>query len=1114
MNTKIPPPPPLRRLRRRSLSTVLALAVGTAGPLPAAEWHLRQSQTGADNWHTLAHWNSAADGSGTAPSSISPSDVYRINKYTLRTPGGTGPAVFGGGVLAMTGNPTVLKLATAGSGGAVVPVLESTGGNIDNAYGSTAWLHVGDFRALSGTTEVHSNVSGRTTKLVIGALSGAGDIRPYGVGSTVTFSIADAAQYTGNLRLTSGALKFDSSVSSSGAFVIEGGTVNLDRAVTFTALTIAGTEYPVDNYSFAELQAVHPGIFTSGTTDGAIVVRAPAAWYLSAGQTSGDWTNIAQWNAASSGTGAPAVSVNPHDNYINNVSGRVLRTPASAATFTGGSLVIANGARLELRAPSGQASTVPALATSAGATIHGAVSGVAQVLAADEWSVDSGTTNLTAAGGSVELRVKRLAGAGNLTVAGGATLRPRIDHANRFTGTLTIATGAGLIVDQTLGTTGPLVVNSGASVTLNDWVYVTALTVAGSAKPLGTHTAASLGFGGSGKVVVYDGQLAYEPQMFGVNLAGAEFDYPFWQTNPSVWDYYNNKGLTLIRLPVKWSRIQSSLHGAVNLDELDDCIDLAAARGMKVIIDLHNYAGYASGPNPPRVGSTGLPISAMVDVWERIATHYKDHPAVYAYDLMNEPIVPDIAVWADALQQTVDAVRRIDTRHFIFIEGLGASNANNWRIGSQNGTLDIKDPVGRLVYSAHSYWDYKESTLPNGLPNRGSDGIYISTDVPTPDIGVNHVAPFIEWLKTRPEAYGNIGEYAVPHDHHSADWNTAMGNFLAHLRANNLSATYWAGGANWTHPDPIICEPHPSVNGGGDKPQMAVLQQYNNIPPAAEVVVDNSDGGGVVVFSPNSTTSTWGSSSATPGYIGGNYRHDHNADKGTKTVTYIPTLTAGGLYEVFVRWTADPNRASNVPVSVNTIHGAVSADPLNQREDGGVWNSIGVYEFAAGASGSVTLSNAGTNGYVIADAVKFKPVGPAVIVDNAGVTGVSKSSGWGVSSVSPGYYGADYLHDGNSGKGSKWVTFNPWLSAAGNYEVSIRWAADPNRATNVPVDVHTATGTVPAEPQDQTANGGQWNPIGVYAFPAGNLGGVTISNTGTTKHVIVDAVKFTPAGGF
>ena len=49
-----------------------------------------------------------------------------------------------------------------------------------------------------------------------------------------------------------------------------------------------------------------------------------------------------------------------------------------------------------------------------------------------------------------------------------------------------------------------------------------------------------------------------------------------------------------------------------------------------------------------------------------------------------------------------------------------------------------------------------------------------------------------------------------------------------------------------------------------------------------------------------------------------------------------------------------------------------------------------------------------------------------------------------------------YLHDGNSAKGKRSVTFTPTLPAAGNYEVFLYYPSDENRATNVPVTVATA----------------------------------------------------------
>jgi hypothetical protein len=45
---------------------------------------------------------------------------------------------------------------------------------------------------------------------------------------------------------------------------------------------------------------------------------------------------------------------------------------------------------------------------------------------------------------------------------------------------------------------------------------------------------------------------------------------------------------------------------------------------------------------------------------------------------------------------------------------------------------------------------------------------------------------------------------------------------------------------------------------------------------------------------------------------------------------------------------------------------------VNQEVNGGQWNLLGTYPFAAGTSGSVVLSDEADE-YVIADAIKFEP---------------------------------------------------------------------------------------------------------------------------------------------
>ncbi len=133
-------------------------------------------------------------------------------------------------------------------------------------------------------------------------------------------------------------------------------------------------------------------------------------------------------------------------------------------------------------------------------------------------------------------------------------------------------------------------------------------------------------------------------------------------------------------------------------------------------------------------------------------------------------------------------------------------------------------------------------------------------------------------------------------------------------------------------------------------------------------------------------TGTWTKSTSIPGYFGSGYRHNGHVT-GT-TATFTPTLPAGGAYDVYLRWTAEPNRDSAVKVTVNHKNGS-SILSVNQEIDGGEWNLLGTYEFDAGASGSVVLEalRGGDSDHVIADAVCFAEPG-SVLMDPAAALAV------------------------------------------------------------------------------------------------------------------------------
>jgi len=266
------------------------------------------------------------------------------------------------------------------------------------------------------------------------------------------------------------------------------------------------------------------------------------------------------------------------------------------------------------------------------------------------------------------------------------------------------------------------------------------------------------------------------------------------------------------------------------------------------------------------------------------------------------------------------------------------------------------------------------------------------------------------------------------------------------------------------------------------------------------IIKDNADASGFVQVGawPVSTTSN---------KYGANSWHDGNTGKGTKSVAITPTIAVAGDYQVYAWWSSGANRATNTPIDINHADGTstVTVDQVHPAT-GGRWNLLGVYRFAAGTTHNIVVRNDGTNGYVFADAFRFVYDGSQAS-DASDASGITLTGAWTTSTSEPGYNGANFLHDGDTNKGSKSVRFTPTLDKAGSYEVFARWTSAPDRATNTPFDITHSGGTTTVA-VNQQLNGGQWRSLGVYNFAAGTAGNILVRNDGTTGYVVADAVRF------
>jgi hypothetical protein len=131
---------------------------------------------------------------------------------------------------------------------------------------------------------------------------------------------------------------------------------------------------------------------------------------------------------------------------------------------------------------------------------------------------------------------------------------------------------------------------------------------------------------------------------------------------------------------------------------------------------------------------------------------------------------------------------------------------------------------------------------------------------------------------------------------------------------------------------------------------------------------------GLVLDNDNARLSgDWKSSSVNAGFVGADYLHDQNLGKGTATAAFVFAVKTAGKYNVRVAYTVNGNRAKNVPVTVRTGDRTTNFT-LNEQQptEGDGLFTLAEVDAPSGEV-TITISNAGTDGYVIVDAVQLLP---------------------------------------------------------------------------------------------------------------------------------------------
>jgi len=190
--------------------------------------------------------------------------------------------------------------------------------------------------------------------------------------------------------------------------------------------------------------------------------------------------------------------------------------------------------------------------------------------------------------------------------------------------------------------------------------------------------------------------------------------------------YMASLGLNHVRIPFNYRHFEDD-DRPFELKEagfllLDRAIDICKRNGLYAILDLHAVPGAQNqhwhSDNPCAWGLFWTHRhfqDRAIHLWEALAERYKDEAAVAGYNIMNEPGEPTGLKVKPFYDRAVAAVRAIDRRHILFLDGN--------RYSTEFWMFEGSDLYPNTVYAAH---DYKLPGFAYGGPYPGvTNGIYV-----------------------------------------------------------------------------------------------------------------------------------------------------------------------------------------------------------------------------------------------------------------------------------------------------------------------------------------------------------------------------------------------------
>ena len=155
---------------------------------------------------------------------------------------------------------------------------------------------------------------------------------------------------------------------------------------------------------------------------------------------------------------------------------------------------------------------------------------------------------------------------------------------------------------------------------------------------------------------------------------------------PSDLKYIRKLGANCVRIPLRYRYLyrKENCKGDIDFERLDFMVEKCKKLGIYVIFDLHSAPGFQNAGSSCGTGDESILFNqgkdgfearnAVIRLWTQIAAHYKDEPAVAAYDLLNRPLhfASDWDKKLDTLhkfyRRIYKAIRNIGDNHIVIMQ--------------------------------------------------------------------------------------------------------------------------------------------------------------------------------------------------------------------------------------------------------------------------------------------------------------------------------------------------------------------------------------------------------------------------------------------------------------